>query len=68
MRYYKIWFGEEGWEYYQLHSDDSYAYWHKLFQVWKDTTMSWEARTCFHDEVEVSKLEIIAVLGARALK
>lgn len=65
-KYYKIWYGsEEGWEYYRLHSDNSYAFWHKEFRTWiYATSIPWEARIIFHDEVEISKLEMLVMNGS----
>jgi hypothetical protein len=74
MQYYKRHFGtpirSRGWEYYRLHSDGCYDYWHPGIGWCEPVSNNWRIYLlrCPSEYVEISEFEILVTLGVRALK
>lgn len=69
MKYYKIWFEGFYWEYYRKRNshDDHYEFWYfKKEESWLGG-YGWEKRINNMNPVEVSKLEVLVVLGPKAV-
>jgi hypothetical protein len=73
IRYYKIHYDVGGWEYYKVPSNvppelDDYYFWYDVQHGWWEGG-SWNQRIKGNGLIiEVSKLEIAVVLGAKALE
>ena len=65
--YHKKYYGVgRGYEYYRVHSDEHFDYWHPGIG-WCKPVVSNKIRN-YPEYVEISKLEILVALGAEAVK
>lgn len=67
MEFYKRFFGKQLWEYYRIHSDGCYDYWHPGLGWMEPVHNKWGHAITTGKYVVVDKLEVLVVLGVKAL-
>jgi hypothetical protein len=71
MKYYKRYFESNipsrGWDYYRVHSDGCFDYWNHSYEWWSEPIFNCWGLWGDGEAEEISLLEIIIVLGAKAL-